>query len=151
MSLQLQPEPLALSGERWPFEIFDFPFATGFDGTGTSVVLVVVPAVRLDIRRTLIGLLLLDLALLNSALTSSSSSISSLITACDAAACFFLADLVVGPKYPSCESRDSEGVGEGLITLGVAGIEFDAERDIAKGGNRGARITPVKNPTISGT
>jgi len=44
-----------------------------------------------------IGLLLLVLALLNSALESVSSSISSFMGACDAAA-FFLADLVTGPK-----------------------------------------------------
>jgi hypothetical protein len=44
-----------------------------------------------------IGLLLLDLALLNSALESELSSISSIIGACCAIA-FFLADLVIGPK-----------------------------------------------------
>jgi hypothetical protein len=53
-------------------------------------------AVRPEIFRGLIGLLLFDLALLNSGLISSSSSISS--TRVSKAACFFLADLVIGPK-----------------------------------------------------
>lgn len=100
--------------------------------------------VRPEIFRALIGLRLFDLALLSSALTSSSSSsISSSIGASDAA-CFFRADLVTGPKYPSCEvSRLSEGVGEGEMTLGVAGIGFDDDRDIVKGGREGIRIEPV--------
>ena len=46
-------------------------------------------------------------------------------------------------KYPSCDSFDSEGVGEGEITLGVPGMEADERRDILKGGNEGLRIAPV--------
>lgn len=34
---------------------------------------------------------------------------------------FFLADRVTGPKYPSVFSL-SEGVGEGDMTIGVAGM-----------------------------
>jgi hypothetical protein len=97
--------------------------------------------------RFLIGLRLFDLALRSSALESVSSSISSSIGACEAA--FFFADLVTGPKYPSCEvSLVSDGVGEGEITLGVAGILFDAEKDMEKGGRDGIRITPAKTRVI---
>lgn len=35
---------------------------------------------------------------------------------------FLVTDLVIGPKYPSRRSLFSEGVGDGDITLGVAGI-----------------------------
>jgi hypothetical protein len=67
--------------------------------------------------------LLLDLALPMSLLEF--SSISSSIAAW-ADALIFLADLVVGPKYPSCNSSfTSEGVGDGEMTLGVAGTEAD--------------------------
>jgi hypothetical protein len=60
-----------------------------------------------------------------------------------------LADLVTGPKYPSCDaSFVSEGVGEGEMTLGVAGIIFDEEIDMAKGGRDGIRITPEKTRAI---
>jgi hypothetical protein len=84
--------------------------------------------------RILIGLRLLDLALRNSLFTSPSSSILS----SSATAAFFFADLVTGPKYPSCElSRTSEGVGEGEMTLGVAGIGFEDDRDMVKGGKEG--------------
>lgn len=149
ISLQLQPDPLALSGERWPF--IALPFGTRFDWGVAASLAVDFVVVRAAGFRVLIGLRLLGLALLSSALTSSSSSISSLIAVCAAALCFFLADLVIGPKYPSCDSRVSEGVGEGLMTLGVAGMGFEEFRDIVKGGKSGARITPVKSPTISGT
>ncbi len=154
MSLQLQPEPLALSGERWLFVALPFvalPFTAGVGGSVISGLVVAFAIVRPDTFLALIGLLLLDLALLSSALTSSSSSISSWIAASDAAACFLFAERVIGPKYPSCDSRDSEGVGEGLMTLGVAGMGFEEDRDILNGGSRGDRITPVKSPTISGT
>lgn len=58
---------------------------------------------------------------------------------------FFLADLVTGPKYPSCAaSLVSEGVGDGEITLGVAGILFLEEDGIPKGGRDGSLITPEK-------
>jgi hypothetical protein len=94
------------------------------------------------------GLRLLDLALRKSLLTSPSSSISSSI----GAAAFFFADLVTGPKYPSCEfSRASEGVGEGEITLGVPGMGFEDDRDMLKGGNEGIRIAPVNSLPISAT
>jgi hypothetical protein len=59
-------------------------------------------------------------------------------------AAFFFADRVTGPKYPSCDlSRDSDGVGDGEITRGVAGMGFEEDRDIVKGGNEGIRIAPV--------
>jgi hypothetical protein len=90
----------------------------------------------------------LDLALRKSLLTSPSSSISSSI----GAAAFFFADLVTGPKYPSCElSRASEGVGEGEITLGVPGMGFEDDRDMVKGGSEGIRIAPVNSLPISAT
>ena len=51
---------------------------------------------------------------------------------------FFFADLVTGPKYPSTDlSRVSEGVGEGEMTLGVAGTGVEDDRDMVKGGNEG--------------
>lgn len=97
--------------------------------------------------RTLIGLRLLDLALRKSPFTAPSSSISS----SSGIAAFFFADLVTGPKYPSCElSRDSEGVGEGEMTLGVAGMGFE-DRDMVKGGKEGIRMAPVKSRPISAT
>ncbi len=95
--------------------------------------------------RILIGLRLLDLALRKSPFPIPSSSIPS----SSSAAAFFFADLVTGPKYPSCElSRVSEGVGEGEITLGVAGMGFEDDRDIVKGGKEGIRIAPVKSRPI---
>jgi hypothetical protein len=104
ISLQLQPG-LALAGERWPFVAFPFPFGVNSIGAGLGVATVATVAfaeVRLVIFLVFIGLLLRDLALLNSALESELSSISS---------------IVVGPKYPSCASLASEGVGEGEITV----------------------------------
>jgi hypothetical protein len=98
--------------------------------------------------RILIGLRLLDLALRRSPLTSPSPSISS----ASGTAAFFFADLVTGPKYPSCGlSRVSEGVGEGEMTLGVAGMGFEDDRDMVKGGKEGMRIAPVKSRPISVT
>jgi hypothetical protein len=98
--------------------------------------------------RILMGLRLLDLALRKSPFTSASSSTSS---SSDTAA-FFFADLVTGPKYPSCElSRLSDGVGEGEMTLGVAGMGFEDDRDMVKGGKEGMRIAPVKSRPISET
>jgi hypothetical protein len=143
-SLQLQPV-LALDGDRWPLDSFacPFPFTNGADFC-TGVGFVDFVAVRPDIFRALMGLLLFDRALLRSSFGSSSSSRSSSIGAgVDAA--FFFADRVTGPKYPSCDvSRDSEGVGDGEITLGVAGIGYDEDRDMVKGGNEGIRMAPVK-------
>lgn len=92
---------------------------------------------------SLIGLRLLDLALRSSVPESVSSSISSFIGTRETAA-FFLADLVTGPKYPSFDdSLVSEGVGDGEITLGVAGIRSD-EDGITKGGRDGIRTVPVR-------
>jgi hypothetical protein len=52
---------------------------------------------------------------------------------------------VIGPKYPSCDaSMISEGVGEGEITLGVAGILFLVGKGISKVGRDGCIITPDK-------
>jgi hypothetical protein len=57
---------------------------------------------------------------------------------------------VTGPKYPSCDaSRDSDGVGEGEITLGVPGTGFAG--DMVKGRREGIRITPVRARLISAT
>jgi hypothetical protein len=96
--------------------------------------------------RILMGLRLLDLALRKSPFPIPSSSIPS----SSSAAAFFFADLVTGPKYPSCElSRVSDGVGEGEMTLGVAGMGFEDDRDIVKGGKEGIRIAPVKSRPIS--
>jgi len=92
----------------------------GFDVAG---VIVAFADVRPTNFRFLIGLLLFDLALLSSELESVFSSTSSSIGICEAA--FFLADRVTGPKYPSCDDSLvllSEGVGDGDMTLGVAGI-----------------------------
>lgn len=133
ISLQLQPG-LADVGERCPFDSLPFPLVTG-KGAG----FVVLADVRLDIFRVRIGLLLFDLARSSSELKSSSSS-SSLIEG--EINPLFLADLVTGPKYPSCEdSRLSDGVGEGEMTLGVAGT-FAELRDIVKGGSIGNLIIP---------
>ena len=38
--------------------------------------------------------------------------------------CFLAAERVTGAKYPSADSETSEGVGEGDITRGVAGIGY---------------------------
>lgn len=139
-SRQLQPE-LALVGERCPFVVVPFKVI------GADFVVAVEGAVALagvsamPFFRALIGLRLFDLALLKSALISSSSPRSSSIGS-GVPAFFFLADRVTGPKYPSCDaSRASEGVGEGEITLGVAGTRFD--RDMVKGGREGIRIAPL--------
>ncbi len=132
-------------GDKWPFvaAVFPFPFAVR-EGVFTAGVVVAFADVSPEIFRALMGLRLLDLALLSSGLTSSSSSsISSFIGVVEVV-CFFLADLVTGPKYPSSDaSRVSDGVGEGEITLGVAGIGFDEDRDMVKGGREGIRMTPV--------
>jgi len=102
----------------------------------------------MPIFRILIGLRLLDLALRKSPLTSPSSSISSSI----GVAAFFFADLVTGPKYPSCElSLASEGVGEGEITLGVPGMGVEDDCGMAKGGSEGIRMSPVNSLPISVT
>jgi hypothetical protein len=118
----------------------------GVIGGGFSVVVDVVfvfAGVRPETFRIRMGLLLFDLALLKSAFTSSSSSRSSFIGS-GVADFFFFADLVTGPKYPSCDdSRASEGVGEGEMTLGVAGTGFEEDRDMVKGGREGIRIAPV--------
>jgi len=151
MSLQLHPE-VALVGERCPFVAFPFPLAI----TGSSfmvsgfVVANGLAELRPESLRFLIGLLLFDLALLRS-IESSSSSRSSFIGV-SAAAFFFFADLVTGPKYPSCDdSRASEGVGEGEITLGVAGIGFEDDLDIVKGSKGGVRRAPENIRPISAT
>jgi hypothetical protein len=126
-------------GERCPFVVSPF----GVNGGGFVVTVdddIASAGVRAVTFRILMGLLLFDLALLRSALDSSSSSRSSCI-GCGVAALFFFADLVTGPKYPSCEA--SEGVGEGEMTLGVAGIGFEEDRDMVKGGNEGIRMAPV--------
>lgn len=63
---------------------------------------------------------------------------------------FFFADLVTGPKYPSCDfSRASDGVGEGEMTLGVAGMGYEDGRDMVNGGRAGIWIVPVKRRPIS--
>jgi hypothetical protein len=123
MSLQLQPE-LALAGDRWPFDTFPLPFvAPGAGDASVAGCATALAAVSPDSLRALTEILLLDLALPMSLLES--SSISSSIGAW-ADAFFFLADLVVGPKYSSCDSSfTSDGVGEGEMTLGIAGIETD--------------------------
>ena len=114
MSLQLQPELDALAGERCPFVVFSFPFGVKSTGAGLGFTAVAFAGVRPGILLFFIGLLLLDLALLNSALESELSSISSIGVCC--ALALFLADLVMGPKYPSWASFASEGVGDGEIT-----------------------------------
>jgi hypothetical protein len=140
MSLQFQPE-LALAGERWPFDAFALPFVGSCAGEAAvplcvALLAAISPAGLRDLREDL----LLDLALPMSLLES--SSISSSIAAW-ADALIFLADLVVGPKYPSCNSSfTSEGVGDGEMTLGVAGTEAD-EWGMLKGCRQGVRITPV--------
>jgi hypothetical protein len=110
-------------------------------------------SLALDTFRVATGVLLLVLALLSCGLISisSSSSISSSINGCDASS-FFLADLVTGPKYPSCDaSLVSEGVGEGDMTLGVPGTGFEKDRDILKGGRGEVRIAPAKRRPIIGS
>lgn len=125
ISRQFQPE-LALIGERCPFVDFPFEFSsTGIDFESKVVGAVDdFVAVRAVILRFLTGLLLFDRALLVSDPESVFSSMpsSSSTGVCNAAP-FFLADRVTGPKYPSLvESLASDGVGDGEITLGVAGI-----------------------------
>lgn len=145
-SLQLQPL-LALVGDRCPFVVSPF----GVTSTGLFGILEDVIALAGVRAAIFMGLLLFDLALLNSAFTSSSSSRSSLIGS-GVVACFFFADLVTGPKYPSDElSRGSEGVGEGEMTLGVAGTELDADRAMEKGCSDGIRITPFSRRSRSMT
>jgi hypothetical protein len=113
ISLQLHPA-LALAGDRCPFVAFPFPFGVNSIGAGLGVE---TAGVRPVIFLLFMGLRLLDLALRdNSAPESDLSSISSSIGSCCAAA-FFLADLVMGPMYPSCFSLLSEGVGEGEMTV----------------------------------
>ena len=88
---------LAAAGERCPFEIaFPFPFGTA-KGAGLALAFgaAVVAAVKGLSFWDFIGLLLLDLARLNSSFESDSPSTSSVIAAC-AAVAFFLADLVMG-------------------------------------------------------
>jgi hypothetical protein len=80
MSLQLQPG-LALEGERCPFVTFPFPFDVIGDGLIEEDDVVAFAGVRPETCRILMGLLLFDRALRNSALESSSSSISSFIGA----------------------------------------------------------------------
>lgn len=99
ISLQLQPG-LAFEGERCPF--IAFPFGVIGGGLFAEDATNAFAAVRPLTFRTLIGLLLFDLALLNSALGSSSSPNSSSIGTGDVTL-FFAADLVTGPKYPSCD------------------------------------------------
>lgn len=119
------------------------PFCSFGNGDGLLAGVSEILEVR-PVMPFLIGLRLLDLALRSSSLESVSSSISSSIGSCDAAA-FFLADLVIGPKYPSFDaSLVSEGVGEGEITLGVPGIWFVEERGMVKGGKDGSLITPER-------
>jgi hypothetical protein len=76
MSLQLQPE-LAAVGERCPFEICPFPLDIIGAGLVVEDETVAFAGVRADTFRARMGLLLFDLALLNSALESSSSSMPS--------------------------------------------------------------------------
>jgi hypothetical protein len=142
MSLQLQPG-LALDGERYPFVPFSFPSLSGVTAIGDGLVVDgVAGALALDCFFFFVELLLFALALLDSLLES--SSISSSIGTCDAIL-FFLADLVTGPEYPPCDSSFlSEGVGEGEITLGIAGIMLDEEYDMLKGGREDMRMTPVR-------
>ena len=144
MSLQLQPE-LALAGDRWPLDIFPLPFITsGAGDISVAGCVTALAAVSPDSFRARPDVLLLDRALSMSllALSISSSTPSSIGTW--AAAFFFLTDLVVGPKYSSCDSSfTSDGVGEGEMTLGVAGIETD-ECGMLKGRKEGVLTTPVK-------
>lgn len=122
---------------------FPFTFRSVLDSAGSGIVSSLGGSFEydfLDISR--LGLLLLDLAR-----PESSSPSISLFVDCWVAS-FFLADLVIGPKYPSCVSRVSDGVGEGEMTLGVPGIGFKA---MVKGGRVETRITPVKTRPMSAT
>lgn len=96
MSLQLQPVLTAADhGERWPFGAV-FPFMI----IGSDLVIVLVgdlAAVSALIFRSLIGLLLFDLALLMSGFESSSSSIPSSIGN-GVVILFFVEERVTGPK-----------------------------------------------------
>lgn len=153
-------------GERWPFDTpfasFPFPFRCPFpfdtiegsidlSANGSSFSFFPLGLVRLVTFRTCTGVLLFDLALLRSGLVTSSSSISSSMTACFAIS-FFLADLVTGPKYPSCDcSAISEEMGEAEMTFGVPGTGFEDVRDILKGGRGGIWIVPTgRRPRIGG-
>lgn len=143
ISLQLQAE-LALAGERCPFDAFPCPLkaAAGVDSFFSVAGALPVLLVGLGNLRDLKGLLLLLFvrALPTSPLESSSTSS---IGACDATL-FFLADLVIGPEYSSWKSSLlSEGVGEGEMTLGMAGMELEAS-GILKGCKEDIRITPVQ-------
>ena len=143
-SRQLQPE-LALAGERWPFVSGRFPFSAAAIASffGVKGVIDGLADVSPAIRLFLSGLLLRDLAL-RSTLESVSSSISSSMGAGDDDA-FFFADLVTGPKYPSFDdSLDSDGVGEGEITRGVAGTLFEDAKDMLKSGREGTCVVPVR-------
>jgi hypothetical protein len=94
------------------------------------------------IFRARIGLLLLDLALHRSGLVSDSSPsiASSIFNGVETR--FRVDERVTGPKYPSCElSWLSDGVGEGEITLGVAGI-WDCAIVQLKAGRGGYLTTP---------
>jgi hypothetical protein len=76
MSLQLQPE-LAAVGERCPFGTCPFPLDVIDGPLVVEDETVAFAGVRVGTFRALMGLLLFDLALLNSALESSSSSMPS--------------------------------------------------------------------------
>lgn len=120
-SRQLHPVLLALEGERCPFVGAPFEVvAESFFDKEASVGFV---SDKLLIFRTLRGVLLFDRARLKSGFESSSSS-STLSSIFPGVLIRFLVDeRVTGPKYPSWDdSWVSEGVGDGEITLGIAGI-----------------------------
>jgi hypothetical protein len=122
-SRQLHPVFTALDGDKCPFVALPFAVVGRLLPEETATL-----ALASDnplIFRTLIGSLLLDLALLSSRLGSDSSSSTPSSICAGALMRFFADERVTGPKYPSwAPSRLSEGVGEGEITLGVAGIWY---------------------------
>lgn len=144
-SLQLQPD-FALVGDRCPFVAFPFVLLVS-SGRSLSVGLgdffAALTVEVADFRR-LRGLRLLVLDLSNSIAESSGSVSPSSIPSSMGSVCadnLFLADLVIGPKYSPLWDN-SDGVGEGDMTRGVAGIS-ENDLDIAKSGKQGTGITPA--------
>ena len=98
-SRQLHPVFAAPGGDKCPFAALPFVVAWGFLLEETAVF-----ALASDnplIFRTLIGSLLLDLALLSSGLGSDSSSSTPSSIFAGALVPFFADERVTGPKYPS--------------------------------------------------